>query len=108
MWWHMPPAILKGWFDRVLVQHRNPGPQGQVRVQWLCHLNDSFVTTKAELSPQLCQGATNESISKIITNIVALPVSYCVGAKIPLQNIDWESSRFGRALHSSIFPAVRQ
>jgi len=22
-----------------LVQHKNPGPQGQVRVQWLCHLN---------------------------------------------------------------------
>lgn len=24
---------------RDLVQHKNPGPQGQVRVQWLCHLN---------------------------------------------------------------------
>ena len=35
-----------------LVQYRNPGPQGQVRVQWLCHLNDPFVTHKAELSPQ--------------------------------------------------------
>jgi hypothetical protein len=23
-----------------LVRHKNPGPQGQVRVQWLCHLND--------------------------------------------------------------------
>ncbi|MBW1822559.1 MAG: phosphate/phosphite/phosphonate ABC transporter substrate-binding protein [Deltaproteobacteria bacterium] len=23
----------------ILVQHKNPGPQGQVRVQWLCHLN---------------------------------------------------------------------
>ena len=36
-----------------LVQHRNPCPQGKVRVQWLCHLNDSFATPKAELSPQL-------------------------------------------------------
>jgi len=24
---------------QTLVQHKNPGPQGQVRVQWLCHLN---------------------------------------------------------------------
>jgi len=23
----------------ILVRHENPGPQGQVRVQWLCHLN---------------------------------------------------------------------
>ena len=30
-----------------LVQYRNPCPLGKVRVQWLCHLNDPFVTTKA-------------------------------------------------------------
>ena len=27
-----------------LVQHRNPCPQGKVRVQWLCHLNDPSAT----------------------------------------------------------------
>ena len=61
---------------------------GQVRVQWLCHLNDSFAKSKAELSPQLSQGATNESISKIITDIMVLPVSHSVGSKIPVQDID--------------------
>jgi hypothetical protein len=30
--------------DLSLIQHRNPCPQGKVRVQWLCHLNDSSAT----------------------------------------------------------------
>ena len=29
--------------DETLVQHKNPGPQDQVRVQWLCHLNGSLI-----------------------------------------------------------------
>ena len=68
-----------------LVQHRNPGPVDQVRVQWLCHLNDPFVKTKAELSPQLSQGVTNESISKISTNNMVLPISHRMGSQIPVQ-----------------------
>ncbi len=27
-----------------LIQRRNPCPQGKVRVQWLCHLNDPSAT----------------------------------------------------------------
>ena len=45
-------SIAGGWEDsgelvEILVQYRNPGPLDQVRVQWLCHLNNSFVTIKA-------------------------------------------------------------
>jgi hypothetical protein len=41
------PSMGPGTWYNILVQYRNPGPLGQVRVQWLCHLNDSFVTNKA-------------------------------------------------------------
>ena len=90
-----------------LFQYRKLGPQGQVRVQWLCLQNDPFATTKAELSQQLCQGATNESISESITNIMALPVSYSMGTQVSVQSIKWENSRAGRTLYSVIFSAVR-
>ena len=81
-----PPSFPKGIFKffPVLVQHRNPCPVGKVRVQWLCHLNDSFVITKAELSPQHSKGETNESISKVITNDMVLPISHCMDSKVPV------------------------
>jgi hypothetical protein len=69
----------------ILVQHRNPGPLGQVRVQWLCLLNDSFVTTEAELSPQPSQGVTDEPISQVSTNDMVLSVSHCMGSQVPFQ-----------------------
>jgi len=30
-----------------LLRSIKPGPRGQVRVQWLCHYKDPFVTTEA-------------------------------------------------------------
>ena len=74
-----------------LVQHRNPCPLGKVRVQWLCHLNDPFVTTKAELSPQLSQGVTNEPFSQTITDDMALPISHSMGTEISIPSSHRES-----------------
>ena len=71
-----------------LVRHRNPGPLGQVRVQRLCHLYDSMLLNDRVVATTNDQGVTNESISKIITNDLALPVPYNLGAKISFQNID--------------------
>ena len=63
-----------------LFQHRKPGPLGQVRVQWLCHLYDSMLLNDQVVPTTYDQGVTNESISKINTNYLALPISYCLGA----------------------------
>ena len=72
-----------------LVQHRNPGPLGQVRVQRLCHLYDSMLLNDQVVPTTYDQGVTNEPISKINTNNLALPVSYCLGAKISVPGIKW-------------------
>lgn len=63
-----------------LVRHRNPGPLGQVRVQRLCHLYDSMLLNDRVVATTNDQGVTNESISKVITNDLALPVPYNLGA----------------------------
>jgi len=47
----------------VLVQHRNPGPLGQVRVQRLCHLYDSMLLNDQVVPATYDQGVTNEPIS---------------------------------------------
>ncbi len=67
-----------------LVQRRNPGPQGQVRVQRLCHLYDSMLLNDQVVATTNDQGVTNEPISKVITNDMALPISYRVGSQIPV------------------------
>jgi pimeloyl-ACP methyl ester carboxylesterase len=72
-----------------LVQHGNPGPLGQVRVQRLCHLYDSVLLNDQVVPTTYDQGVTNEPISKINTNNLALPVSYCLGAKISVPGIKW-------------------
>ena len=46
-----------------LVQHRNPGPLGQVRVQRLCHLYDSMLLNDQVVPATYDQGVTNEPIS---------------------------------------------
>ena len=89
-----------------LVLHRNPGPVGQVRVQWLCHLNDPSVTTEAELSPQPGQGVTNESFSKTITNHLVLPISHCMGSQVPVQNPYRQSGGGSWKLCQGIFPTT--
>jgi NAD(P)H dehydrogenase (quinone) len=43
MWWHLPPAILKGWFDRVL-------PYGEVYTSRKRFENGRFVGKRAMLS----------------------------------------------------------
>ena len=50
-------------FIKNLVQHRNPGPLGQVRVQRLCHLYDSMLLNDQVVPTTYDQGVTNEPIS---------------------------------------------
>lgn len=54
-----------------LVQHRNPGPLGQVRVQRLCHLYGSMLLNDQVVPTTYDQGVTNKPISKINTNNLA-------------------------------------
>ena len=61
---------------KFLIKHKNPGPQDQVRVQRLCTLYDSMLLNDRVVPTTEDQGATNESISKVITNNMALPISY--------------------------------
>ena len=70
-----------------LVQHRNPGPLGQVRVQRLCHLYDSMLLKDQVVPTTYDQGVTNEPISETNTYNLALPISYCMGTKISLPGI---------------------
>ena len=73
--------------ESFLVQHRNPGPLGQVRVQWLCHLYDSMLLNDQVVPTTYDQGVTNEPILNINTNNLALPISYCMGTKITVPGI---------------------
>jgi len=50
---------------------------------------------------------TNESISKIITNHMALPISYFVGTQIPFQDSNWQSCQDGRELCNSLFGVTK-
>jgi hypothetical protein len=36
----------------IVIEHKNPCPLSMVRVQRLCHLNDSLILHITELSPQ--------------------------------------------------------
>ena len=53
---------------------------------WLCLLNNSFVTTKPELSRNIRKGVTNESFSEIITYNLALPIPYSLDPKIQVSS----------------------
>ncbi|MCP3889396.1 MAG: hypothetical protein GY702_11070 [Desulfobulbaceae bacterium] len=70
-----------------LVKNRNPGPEGQVRVQRLCHLYGSMLLNGQVVPTTLDQGVTDEPISEVNTNYLALPISYCLGSKISFSNI---------------------
>ena len=61
---------------KILIKRKNPGPQDQVRVQRLCPLYDPMLLNDRVVPTTEDQGATNESISKVITNDMALPRSY--------------------------------
>ena len=63
---------------------------GQVRVQRLCHLYDSMLLNDQVVPTTYDQGVTNEPISKINTNNLALPISYCMGTKISVPGINGE------------------
>lgn len=73
----------------LLFRHRNPGSLGQVRVQRLCHLYNSMLLNDRVVATTNDQGVTNESVLKIITNHLALPVPYNLGAKKSFSDIDW-------------------
>lgn len=75
----VPKLADQGMF---LVHYRNPGPVGQVRVQRLCHLCDSLLLNDQVVPTTKDQGVTDEPISKVITNDLALPVSHCVGTEV--------------------------
>jgi len=47
-----------------------------VRVQRLCHLYDSMLLNDQVVPTTYDQGVTNEPISKVNTNYLALPVSF--------------------------------
>jgi hypothetical protein len=64
-------------------------------------LNDQVVPTTKD------QGATNEPISKVITIDMALPVSYCVGAKIQVQGFARGNSRGSLKLYTSLFRTAK-
>ena len=66
-----------------LVQRKNLGPLGQVRVQRLCHLYGSMLLKDQVVPTTEDQGVTNEPISKAITNDMALPISYRLMAHHP-------------------------
>ncbi len=68
--------------DQLLVQRRNPGPQDQVRVQRLCPLYGSMLLKDQVVPTTEDQGVTNEPISEIITNDMALSVPYRMGSEI--------------------------
>ena len=69
-----------------LIQCRNPGPQDQVRVQRLCPLYDSMLLQDRVVPTTIDQGVTIESIQKVITDDMALPVPYRMGSKVPFQD----------------------
>ena len=84
-------------FSRIfnLVHYENPCPQGKVRVHWLCHLNDSMLLLDRVVPTTTDQGVNNESIHEASTNDMALPVSYCLGAEIPISDFARENSSRG-------------
>ena len=53
------------------------------------------------------QGVTNEPISKAITNDMALPISYRLGSKVPIQNPEWGCSGRSEKLYKGIFTPER-
>jgi len=69
------------YFFDFLVHHRNPCPEGKVRVHWVCLLNDPLLHPDLICPNNIRKGVTNESFSKAITNHLALRVSYALGPK---------------------------
>ena len=58
-------------------------------MQRLCHLYGSMLIEDRVVPTTEDQGATNEPISKAITNDMALPISYRLGSKVPIQETEW-------------------
>jgi hypothetical protein len=90
-----------------LIHQGNPCPQGKARVQWLCQLNDPFATTNAELSLQLSKGVAYEPIQETITDAMALPISYRMGAKKSLQSSDKSGKARDGKLHPVLFGTTK-
>ncbi len=90
-----------------LFQRRKPCSPSKVRVHRLCRLNDSMLHPRLSCPTTSTKEVTNESISKISTNPMALPISYCVGAQIPFQDSNWQSCEDGRELRESLFRATK-
>ena len=76
----------------ILVQCKNLCPEGKVRVQWLCHLNGFMLLQGRVVPTTFNQGVTNQPISQVITNNLALPISYCVVSEISFSDI-WRGNR---------------
>lgn len=75
--------------SRILVRSKNPCPEGKVQVQRLCRLNNSVVLLDEVVPTTSNLGVANESISKAITNNMALPISSCMGTQIQVSDTDW-------------------
>ena len=70
-----------------LIEHRNPCPVGKVKVQRVCPLNDSVLLQGRVVPTTIIQGVTYKPISKIITDPMALPVSYYMGTEVSIPDI---------------------
>lgn len=80
---------------------------GQVRVQWLCHLYGSMLLEDQVVPTTEDQGVTNEPISKAITNDMALPISYRLGSKVPIQDTEWCCGSRSEKLYKVLFTPER-
>ena len=52
------------------------------------------------------QGVTDESISQVITDDMALPISHCLGAEVPVPSTEGEGFRGGPDVHKDILGAT--
>ena len=90
-------------FGAALVGCRNPCSVSKVMVQRLCLLNDSLLQLDLSCPNNIRKGVTNEPFSKTITDDLALPIPYCMDAKIQISNIGRQNCRSCRVLYSGIF-----
>ena len=90
-----------------LFQRRKLCSPSKVRVHRFCRLNDSMLHPKLSCPTTSTKEVTNELISKISTNYMALPISCCMGVQIPFQDSDGQSCEDGGELRESLFGATR-
>ena len=69
-----------------LINHRNPRPQGVVRVQRLCQLNGKYDTPMPSCPHNLCKGVSYEPFQEVSTHNLALQIPHSLGSKISISD----------------------